>query len=79
MPKNLESYYQEAGRDGEPADCILLYSGQDVRINQFLIENSEDIKEDLSAEMREAVRAKDRERLKMMTIYCTTNEWAKNC
>lgn len=71
MPLDLESYYQEAGRagrDGQPADCILLYSPGDVRMGNFLIDNSSPAEGE--AEDAEVLKDRQRERLKQMTFYC---------
>lgn len=74
MPKDLESYYQEAGRagrDGSPARCILLYSKGDVRTAEFIIDHSRE-ESGLTPAEQEKMRLRDHERLKQMTFYSTT-------
>ncbi len=73
MPQSMENYYQEAGRagrDGENANCILLFSAQDIMIGKFLLERKEF--EGIEEEDVEFLRKRDLHRLYIMEEYCKT-------
>ena len=76
MPKDIEAYYQEAGRagrDSEPAYCLLLHGGRDYATNLWLIDNGE-TKAQLDEETETMLRERNLQRLNEMALYCQTRE-----
>ena len=74
MPQSMENYYQEAGRagrDGSQAECILLFSEQDIVINNFLLEHKDFTS--MTDEDIVHLKQRDKKRLQIMELYCRTS------
>ena len=79
MPQCIENYYQEAGRagrDGEDAQCVLMFSPNDIRINEILLSRKDFSQMTPFQAMN--IRKCDTERLNAMKEYCTTTEPLRN-
>ena len=77
MPQSMESYYQEAGRagrDGNKADCILLFEPKDVKICEFLIKHGYEDNNELDTKTKLVLMKRQLKKLEIITEYSTTNK-----